>query len=118
MDWAAGGITVTILRLANMIRPAMDTALSRAGGPVVPTVFGRDARLQLLRAGRPQRPGRATLAARPGTFNIGARGVIMMSQAIRRSGRVSPAAAPGGCAGAGLDAGRAGRDASNDTSTT
>ena len=42
-------ITVTILRLANMIGPAMDTALSRyLAGPVVPTVFGRDARLQLL----------------------------------------------------------------------
>jgi len=32
-----------------MIGPAMDTALSRyLAGPVVPTVLGRDARLQLL----------------------------------------------------------------------
>ncbi len=42
-------IAVTILRLANMIGPAMDTALSRyLAGPVVPSVLGHDARLQLL----------------------------------------------------------------------
>ncbi len=42
-------IAVSILRLANMIGPAMDTALSRyLAGPVVPTVVGHDARLQLL----------------------------------------------------------------------
>ncbi|MGU3652034.1 SDR family oxidoreductase [Mycolicibacterium sp. A43C] len=84
-------IAVTILRLANMIGPAMDTALSRfLAGPVVPTVLGRDARLQLLHEqdalGALER---ATVAGRPGTFNVGADGIIMMSQAIRRSGRVA-----------------------------
>jgi UDP-glucose 4-epimerase len=84
-------ITVTILRLANMIGPAMDTALARyLAGPVVPTVLGRDARLQLLHEqdalGALER---ATMAACPGTFNIGASGIIMMSQAIRRAGRLS-----------------------------
>ncbi len=83
-------IAVTILRLAGMIGPAMDTALSRyLGGPLVPTVFGRDARLQLLHEqdalGALER---ATMAGKPGTFNIGASGIIMMSQAIRRSGRI------------------------------
>jgi UDP-glucose 4-epimerase len=83
-------IAVSILRLANMIGPAMDTALSRyLAGPVVPTVVGHDARLQLLHEqdalGALER---ATMAGRSGTFNIGARGIIMMSQAIRRSGRV------------------------------
>ena len=83
--------TVTILRLANMIGPAMDTALARyLAGPVVPTVLGRDARLQLLHEqdalGALER---ATMAAVPGTFNIGASGIIMMSQAIRRAGRLS-----------------------------
>ena len=82
---------VTILRLANMIGPAMDTALSRyLSGPVVPTVLGHDARLQLLHEqdalGALER---ATMAATPGTFNIGARGIVMMSQAIRRAGRLS-----------------------------
>ncbi|ORB31323.1 NAD-dependent epimerase/dehydratase family protein [Mycolicibacterium parafortuitum] len=84
-------IAVTILRLANMIGPAMDTALSRyLAGPVVPTVVGHDARLQLLHEqdalGALER---ATMAGKPGTFNIGAAGVIMMSQAIRRSGRLA-----------------------------
>ena len=83
-------IAVTILRLANMIGPAMDTALSRyLAGPVVPSVVGHDARLQLLHEqdalGALER---ATVAGKAGTFNVGASGIIMMSQAIRRSGRV------------------------------
>ena len=83
-------ITVTVLRLANMIGPAMDTALSRyLAGPVVPTVIGHDARLQLLHEqdalGALER---ATMAGKPGAFNVGAAGIMMMSQAIRRSGRV------------------------------
>ncbi|MUM06075.1 MULTISPECIES: NAD-dependent epimerase/dehydratase family protein [unclassified Mycolicibacterium] len=90
-------IAVTILRLANMIGPAMDTALSRyLAGPLVPTAFGHDARLQLLHEqdalGALER---ATLVGRAGTFNIGASGVILMSQAIRRSGRIGlPLAGP------------------------
>ncbi|MDV3125564.1 SDR family oxidoreductase [Mycobacterium sp. 21AC1] len=83
-------IAVTILRLANMIGPAMDTALSRyLAGPVVPSVVGHDARLQLLHEqdalGALER---ATVAGKPGTFNVGGSGIIMMSQAIRRSGRI------------------------------
>ncbi|CAJ1508859.1 SDR family oxidoreductase [[Mycobacterium] burgundiense] len=84
-------ISVSILRLANMIGPAMDTQLSRyLAGPVVPTTVGRDARLQLLHEqdalGALER---ATIAGRAGTFNIGADGIIMMSQAVRRAGRVA-----------------------------
>ena len=89
-------IAVTILRLANLIGPAMDTALSRyLTGPIVPTVLGRDARLQLLHEqdalGALER---GTMAGRPGTFNIGADGIMMMSQAIRKSGRI-PLPVPG-----------------------
>ena len=84
-------IAVTILRLANLIGPAMDTALSRyLAGPLVPTVLGRDARLQLLHEqdalGALER---GTMAGKAGTFNIGADGIIMMSQAIRRAGRIA-----------------------------
>ncbi|OBG95259.1 hypothetical protein A5698_15635, partial [Mycobacterium sp. E136] len=84
-------IAVTILRLANMIGPGMDTALSRyLAGPVVPTVIGHDARLQLLHEqdalGALER---ATMAGKAGTFNVGAPGVVMMSQAIRRAGRIA-----------------------------
>ena len=89
-------IAVTILRMANMIGPAMDTALSRyLSGPLVPMVLGRDARLQLLHEqdalGALER---ATMAGRAGTYNVGAEGIIMMSQAIRRAGRV-PLPLPG-----------------------
>ena len=83
-------IAVSILRLANMIGPGMDSALSRyLAGPVVPSVLGHDARLQLLHEQDALGAlARATVAGRAGTFNIGGAGVIMMSQAIRRSGRI------------------------------
>lgn len=89
-------IAVTILRLANMIGPAMDTLLSRyLAGPLVPTMLGRDARLQLLHEqdalGALER---AAMAGKAGTFNIGADGIIMLSQAIRRAGRI-PLPVPG-----------------------
>jgi UDP-glucose 4-epimerase len=89
-------IAVTILRLANMIGPAMDTMLSRyLAGPFVPTMLGRDARLQLLHEqdalGALER---AAMAGKAGTFNIGADGIIMLSQAIRRAGRI-PVPVPG-----------------------
>jgi len=52
-------------------------------------VFGRDPRLQLLHEqdalGALER---ATMAGKAGTFNVGADGVIMLSQAIRRAGRI------------------------------
>jgi UDP-glucose 4-epimerase len=89
-------IAVTILRLANMIGPAMDTTLSRyLAGPLVPTMFGRDARLQLLHEqdalGALER---AAMAGKAGTFNIGADGIVMLTQAIRRAGRI-PLPVPG-----------------------
>ena len=89
-------ITVTILRLANMIGPAMDTTLSRyLTGPLVPVIVGRDARLQLLHEqdalGALER---AAMAGKPGTFNVGGDGIIMLSQAIRRAGRI-PLPVPG-----------------------
>ncbi|WP_009955044.1 SDR family oxidoreductase [Mycobacterium intracellulare] len=89
-------IAVTILRLANMIGPAMDTTLSRyLAGPLVPTMFGRDARLQLRHEqGALGALERAAMAGKAGTFNIGADGIIMLSQAIRRAGRI-PLPVPG-----------------------
>lgn len=83
-------VAVTILRLANLIGPAMDTTLSRyLAGPLVPTMLGRDARLQLLHEqdalGALER---AAMAGVAGTFNVGADGVIMLSQAIRRAARI------------------------------
>jgi UDP-glucose 4-epimerase len=56
---------------------------------VVPTVLGYDARVQLLH----EEDGlavleRATRENLPGVFNVAADGVLLLSQAIRRAGRV------------------------------
>ena len=63
--------------------------------PVVPTVVGHDARLQLLHEqdalGALER---ATMAGKAGTFNVGALDIIMMSQAIQRAGPWSRCRAP------------------------
>ncbi|MDT7660175.1 MAG: UDP-glucose 4-epimerase, partial [Pseudonocardiales bacterium] len=83
-------VSVTVLRFANFIGPRIDTSLTRYFAlPVVPTVLGYDARMQLLHS----EDALAVLeqAARqdlPGVFNVGAPGVLLLSQAIRRAGRV------------------------------
>jgi UDP-glucose 4-epimerase len=83
-------VSVTVLRFANFIGPRVDTSLTRYFTlPVVPTVLGYDARMQLLHS----EDALAVLeqAARqdlPGVFNVGAPGVLLLSQAIRRAGRV------------------------------
>ncbi len=82
-------VETTTLRFANLIGPRLDTVLTRYFAlPVVPTVLGYDARLQLL---HPEDAlavlEQATLEELPGVFNVGADGVLMLSQAIRRAGR-------------------------------
>jgi UDP-glucose 4-epimerase len=90
-------ITVTVLRFANVIGPTIETPLTRYFAlPVVPTEFGYDPRLQLLH----EDDGvevlrRATLDDHPGVFNVAGTGALLLSQAIRRAGRVSlPVPAP------------------------
>ncbi|HEV7648243.1 MAG TPA: NAD-dependent epimerase/dehydratase family protein [Actinophytocola sp.] len=83
-------VTATIVRLAELIGPGVDTALARYFRlPVVPTVLGFDARVQLL---HPQDAldvlERATRRDLPGVFNVGGDGVILLSQAVRRAGRM------------------------------
>ncbi|WP_028926139.1 NAD-dependent epimerase/dehydratase family protein [Pseudonocardia acaciae] len=86
-------VAVTVLRFANFIGPRIETALTRYFSlPVVPTVLGYDARMQLLHS----EDALAVLeqAARedlPGVFNVGADGVLLLSQAIRRAGRAQVA---------------------------
>ncbi|MEP6463403.1 MAG: NAD-dependent epimerase/dehydratase family protein [Frankiaceae bacterium] len=84
-------VGVTMLRFTNFIGPDVDTPLTRyLSLPVVPTVLGFDPRLQFcadvdgLEVLR-----RATLEDHPGTFNVGGDGVLLLSQAIRRAGRLS-----------------------------
>ncbi len=84
-------VGVTVLRFTNFIGPEVETPLTRYFTlPVVPTVFGFDPRLQLCH----EDDGvevlrRAALEDHPGIYNVGGRGVLLLSQAIRRMGRVS-----------------------------
>jgi UDP-glucose 4-epimerase len=104
-------VTVTALRFTNFIGPRIDTVMTRYFSlPVVPTVLGYDARVQLLH----EQDALAVLerAVRedlPGVFNAGGEEVLLLSQAIRRAGRVAlpmPAVAVGAASrlfrGAGL----------------
>ncbi|WP_158886543.1 NAD-dependent epimerase/dehydratase family protein [Amycolatopsis anabasis] len=83
-------ITVTMARFSNLIGPEVDTVLARYFAlPVVPTVLGYDARIQLLHSADALAVlEQATLEDKPGVFNVGSDGVLTLSQAIRRAGRV------------------------------
>lgn len=92
-------VSITTLRFVNLIGPRVDTVLTRyfALPGVVPTVLGRDARLQLLHA----EDALAVLARAvgedlPGVFNVAGDGVLLLSQAIRRAGRAGAGAGPVG----------------------
>ncbi|HET6989077.1 MAG TPA: NAD-dependent epimerase/dehydratase family protein [Kribbella sp.] len=82
-------VCVTTLRMANWIGPKTDSPLTRYFAmPVVPTVFGYDARLQFLHEDDGVDAIRhATVNDLPGTFNLAGDGVLSLSQAIRRLGR-------------------------------
>ncbi len=88
-------VDVTVLRFTNLIGPRIDTVLTRYFAlPVVPTVLGYDGRMQLLH--EEDALGvleRATRQRLPGVFNVGGDGVLLLSQAIRRAGRI-PAPIP------------------------
>ncbi len=84
-------VAVTILRLAPILGPRIDTRMSMYfRSTVTPTVLGHDPRLQLLHEEDALAAMvHATMLGRSGTFNVGADGVVMLSQAVRRVGRVS-----------------------------
>lgn len=84
-------VDVTTLRFTNFIGPRIDTVLTRYFAlPVVPTVLGYDARVQLLHSEDALAVlERATLHDLPGVFNVGGDGVLLLSQAIRRAGRLA-----------------------------
>jgi UDP-glucose 4-epimerase len=84
-------VLVTTLRFANFFGPSMDTPLTRYFQlPVVPTVMGFDGRLQFVH----EDDGldalqRCVSLDLPGTFNVAGDGVIMLSQAVSRAGRIA-----------------------------
>jgi UDP-glucose 4-epimerase len=91
-------VAATVLRFAPFIGQQADTRLSRYFSmPVVPTVLGRDPRLQFVHVDDALEVlHRAVVGDHPGTYNVAGRGVLTLNQAIRRAGRVAaPTLEPG-----------------------
>jgi UDP-glucose 4-epimerase len=84
-------VTATVLRFAPFISSTAETSLTRYfAQPVVPTVFGRDARLQFVHVDDAlEILHRSVTEDHPGTFNVAGAGVLALSQAVRRAGRLS-----------------------------
>jgi UDP-glucose 4-epimerase len=83
-------VGVSVLRLANILGPTIDTALARyLAMPIVPTSLGFDPRLQLLHEHDAVEALRlASVGARPGVVNVAGEGVVSLAQLLRRTGRV------------------------------
>jgi UDP-glucose 4-epimerase len=84
-------VGVTLLRFANFVGPQVGTTLTRyLALPIVPTAFGYDPRLQVLHeADAVEVLRRSALLDKPGVFNVAGGGAVLLSQAIRRAGRVA-----------------------------
>jgi UDP-glucose 4-epimerase len=84
-------VDATVLRFAPMISATAQTTLTRAlSQPLVPTVWGRDARLQFVHVEDAlEILYRSVVEDHPGTYNVAGAGVVMLSQAVRRAGRIS-----------------------------
>ncbi|MQA04417.1 MAG: NAD-dependent epimerase/dehydratase family protein [Streptosporangiales bacterium] len=82
-------VTVTTLRFAYVL--TAESALARyLALPVVPTVLGYDARLQLLHhEDVVEALRRATVEDHPGTYNVAGTGVVTASQAAHLAGRMT-----------------------------
>ncbi|HEX6500725.1 MAG TPA: NAD-dependent epimerase/dehydratase family protein [Micromonosporaceae bacterium] len=83
-------VCATILRFAPFIGRLANTSLTRYfAQPVVPTVLGRDPRLQFVHVDDVLEVlHRAVVEDHPGTFNVAGPGVLTLSQAVRRAGRI------------------------------
>ena len=83
-------ISVAIMRLANIVGPRIDTAMtSYFSLPVVPTVMGYDARLQFLHEDDSiEVLRRATMSDVTGAYNVAGQGILTVTQAVRRAGRM------------------------------
>jgi len=91
-------VTATVLRLAPLIGSTADTTLTRYfAQPIVPTVLGRDPRLQFVHLDDALEVlHRSVTENHSGTYNVAGPGVLTLSQAIRRAGRVAvPVLEPG-----------------------
>jgi UDP-glucose 4-epimerase len=84
-------VAATVLRFAPFLSSTAETTLTRYfAQPLVPTVLGRDARLQFVHVDDAlEILHRSVLEDHPGTFNVAGAGVLALSQAVRRAGRIS-----------------------------
>lgn len=84
-------VTTTILRFAPFIGRLANTSLTRYfAQPLVPTVLGRDPRLQFVHVDDVLEVlHRAVVEDHSGTFNVAGPGVLTLSQAVRRAGRIA-----------------------------
>jgi UDP-glucose 4-epimerase len=83
-------VSLTVLRFTNFIGPHLESSLTRyLSLPVVPTVLGYDPRIQLCHEDDALEVLRlAALTDRSGIVNVGGAGQLLLSQAIRRAGRL------------------------------
>ncbi len=83
-------MSLAVLRFTNFIGRHIDSMLTRYFSmPFVPTVLGFDARVQMLHEQDALEVLRlATIGSYNGTVNVGGDGVVLLSQAIRRAGRI------------------------------
>ncbi|MBA3293309.1 MAG: NAD-dependent epimerase/dehydratase family protein [Geodermatophilaceae bacterium] len=83
-------VSLAVLRFTNFIGRHIDSMLTRYFSmPLVPTVLGFDARVQMLHEQDALEVLRlATVENYTGTVNVGGEGVLLLSQAIRRAGRI------------------------------
>jgi UDP-glucose 4-epimerase len=83
-------VTSTILRFAPFAGPTTETMLLKYFAQrIVPTVFGRDPRLQFVHVDDAlEILRRSVVEDHPGTFNVAGAGVITLAQAVRRAGRI------------------------------
>lgn len=93
-------VSVSTLRFANFLGPRVETPMSSYFElPIIPTLLGHDARLQFIHEDDGLEALRqATIDEHPGIFNVSGDGVILLSQAVRRAGRIAmplPAASAG-----------------------
>ncbi len=98
-------VHATVLRFAPLISATADTTLTRyLALPAVPTVVGRDARLQFVHVDDALEVlHRSVVEDHPGTYNVAGAGVLTLSQVVRRAGRISvPVPEPALTAAAGL----------------
>lgn len=82
-------VAVTTLRFANFLGPHVETPMSSYFElPIVPMIFGHDARLQFVHEDDGLEALRkAALGDHRGIFNVAGDGILLLSQAARRAGR-------------------------------